>query len=73
MLLIHRIHEPSGNTGDRLAGHHSLRGGRAEPDPLILDERFVAAIVRGRGITVLSACSHAGVVNACLAAQRQFP
>jgi len=56
-----------------LAGHHSLRGGRAEPDPLILDERFVAAVVRGRGITVLSACSHAGVVNACLGAQRQFP
>jgi len=56
-----------------LAGHHSLRGGRAEPDPLILDERFVAAVVRGRGITVLSACSHAGVVSACLAAQRQFP
>ncbi|MFL5363892.1 MAG: MBL fold metallo-hydrolase [Myxococcales bacterium] len=56
-----------------LAGHHSLRGGRAEPDPLILDERFVAAVVRGRGVTVLSACSHAGVVNACLGAQREFP
>jgi hypothetical protein len=39
---------------------------------LILDERFVAAIVRGRGVTVLSAWSHAGVVNACLAAQRKF-
>jgi len=56
-----------------LAGHHSFRGGRLEADPLILDERFVAASVRGRGVTVLSACSHAGVVNACLGAQRQFP
>src|SRR4051812_17020493 len=56
-----------------LAGHHSIRSGRAESDPLILDERFVAGVVRGRGVTVLSACSHAGVVNACLGAQREFP
>lgn len=55
-----------------LAGHHSFRGLRAELDPLILDERFLAAEVRGRGATVLSACSHAGVVNACLSAQAQF-
>jgi len=56
-----------------LAGHHSFRGERGEEDPLILDERFVAAEVRGRGVTVLSACSHAGVVNACLSAQARFP
>jgi 7,8-dihydropterin-6-yl-methyl-4-(beta-D-ribofuranosyl)aminobenzene 5'-phosphate synthase len=55
-----------------LAGHHSFRGGKAQPDPLILDERFFAAHVRGRGVTVLSACSHAGVVNACLAARSFF-
>ncbi|MDY7103872.1 MAG: hypothetical protein S0880_22025 [Actinomycetota bacterium] len=51
-----------------LDGHHSIRGDTCEPDPLILDERFLAAHVRGRGVTVLSACSHAGVVNACLGA-----
>jgi 7,8-dihydropterin-6-yl-methyl-4-(beta-D-ribofuranosyl)aminobenzene 5'-phosphate synthase len=56
-----------------LAGHHTIRGDHMEPDPLILDERFVAAHVRGRGVSVLSACSHAGVVNACLGAQQQFP
>jgi 7,8-dihydropterin-6-yl-methyl-4-(beta-D-ribofuranosyl)aminobenzene 5'-phosphate synthase len=55
-----------------LVGHHSIRGDRVEPDPLILDERFVAADVRGRGVSVLSACSHAGVVNACLAARQRF-
>lgn len=55
-----------------LAGHHSFRGDRGEADPLILDERFLAAEVRGRGVTVLSACSHAGVVNACLGAQAEF-
>lgn len=56
-----------------LAGHHSFRDGRLEPDPLIMDERFLAARVRGRGVSVLSACSHAGIVNACLGAQAAFP
>jgi 7,8-dihydropterin-6-yl-methyl-4-(beta-D-ribofuranosyl)aminobenzene 5'-phosphate synthase len=56
-----------------LAGHHSFSGDEVRPDPLIMDERYVAASVRGRGLTVLSACSHAGVVNACLDAKRHFP
>jgi 7,8-dihydropterin-6-yl-methyl-4-(beta-D-ribofuranosyl)aminobenzene 5'-phosphate synthase len=56
-----------------LVGHHSFRGKTGVEDPLILDERFVAAHVRGRGVSVLSACSHAGVVNAALGALRQFP
>jgi 7,8-dihydropterin-6-yl-methyl-4-(beta-D-ribofuranosyl)aminobenzene 5'-phosphate synthase len=56
-----------------LVGHHSFVGDEAIDDPLILDERFFAAHVRGRGISVLSACSHAGVVNACLGAQELAP
>ena len=56
-----------------LAGHHTWRGGVGEADPLIMDERFMAARVRGRGVSVLSACSHAGVVNACLGAKSLFP
>jgi len=56
-----------------LVGHHSFRGAQGEPDPLILDERFLAAHVRGRGVTVLAACSHAGIVNTCLGGQAQFP
>lgn len=55
-----------------LAGHHTFHGDAGELDPLIMDERFVAACVRGRGVTVLSACSHAGVVNACLSAKKHF-
>ncbi len=55
-----------------LAGHHSFYGENGAADPLIMDERFVAACVPGRGVTVLSACSHAGVVNACLAAKNHF-
>jgi 7,8-dihydropterin-6-yl-methyl-4-(beta-D-ribofuranosyl)aminobenzene 5'-phosphate synthase len=56
-----------------LAGHHTFRGENGEPDPLIMDERFVAACVPGRGVTVLSACSHAGIVNVCLEAKKHFP
>lgn len=56
-----------------LVGHHSFRGDDVEPDPLIMDERFLAAHVGGRGVTVLSACSHAGVVNACLGAKNAYP
>lgn len=56
-----------------LFGHHTNINGTWEPDPLILDERFLAARVAGRGVSVLSACSHAGVVNACLGAQALFP
>src|SRR5262249_44642752 len=53
-------------------GHHTVRDGHTVPDPLILDERFLAARVRGRGVSVLSSCSHAGVVNAALGALGAF-
>ena len=56
-----------------LVGHHSFYGEDGEADPLIMDERFVAACVQGRGVTVLSACSHAGIVNACLSTKALFP
>jgi 7,8-dihydropterin-6-yl-methyl-4-(beta-D-ribofuranosyl)aminobenzene 5'-phosphate synthase len=44
-----------------------------EPDPLIVDERFVAVKVRGKGLVVLTACSHAGVVNVLTHARDSFP
>jgi 7,8-dihydropterin-6-yl-methyl-4-(beta-D-ribofuranosyl)aminobenzene 5'-phosphate synthase len=56
-----------------LAGHHSWRDGEVTLDPDIHDERFLAASVRGRGTTVLTACSHAGVVNVGLEARRISP
>jgi 7,8-dihydropterin-6-yl-methyl-4-(beta-D-ribofuranosyl)aminobenzene 5'-phosphate synthase len=31
-----------------LIGHHSFRGDDGQPDPLIMDERFIAACVKGR-------------------------
>ena len=53
-------------------GHHTVRDGHAVPDSLILDERFLAARVRGRGVSVVSSCSHAGVVNTALGALGAF-
>ena len=44
-----------------------------EPDPLLMDERYMAVNVRGKGLVVFSACSHAGIVNVMHAAQRDFP
>ena len=44
-----------------------------EPDPLILDERYVAVNVRGKGLVVLSSCSHAGIVNVLLDARTALP
>ena len=54
------------------AGHYSFRGEQCEADPLIMDERFLAARVRGRGVSVLSACSHAGIVNVGVGAREAF-
>jgi 7,8-dihydropterin-6-yl-methyl-4-(beta-D-ribofuranosyl)aminobenzene 5'-phosphate synthase len=53
-----------------LAGHHSWRGDQVTLDLEIHDERFLGANVRGRGTTVFTACSHAGVVNVGLEARR---
>jgi len=48
-----------------MPGQHrrTLDGQGWEPDPLVIDERFIAVSVKGKGVIVLTACSHAGVVN----------
>jgi 7,8-dihydropterin-6-yl-methyl-4-(beta-D-ribofuranosyl)aminobenzene 5'-phosphate synthase len=48
-----------------LKGQHrsTLDGKGWELDELIMDERFVAVHVTGKGVVVFTACSHAGVVN----------
>jgi len=43
-----------------------------EPDPLIMDERFLAADIAGKGVVVFTACSHAGVVNVLRHARDAF-
>jgi 7,8-dihydropterin-6-yl-methyl-4-(beta-D-ribofuranosyl)aminobenzene 5'-phosphate synthase len=55
--------------------HLSRIGAEApwEPDPLLMDERMLVAQVRGLGLVVLSACSHAGIVNVCTEVTALFP
>src|SRR5882762_200082 len=44
-----------------------------EPDELLIDERWLAVNVAGKGLVVFSACSHAGIVNVCRHAREMFP
>jgi 7,8-dihydropterin-6-yl-methyl-4-(beta-D-ribofuranosyl)aminobenzene 5'-phosphate synthase len=44
-----------------------------EPDELLMDERFLAVNLAGKGLVVLSACSHAGIVNVLTHARASFP
>jgi 7,8-dihydropterin-6-yl-methyl-4-(beta-D-ribofuranosyl)aminobenzene 5'-phosphate synthase len=58
-----------------LPGHMS-RASEAEawqPDPLLKDERFVSIHIKGKGQFVLSACSHAGLINVLKHARSLFP
>ena len=58
-----------------LPGHfrRDSDGADWEPDPLLVDERFVAVDVAGKGVVVFTACSHAGVVNVLRHARDSFP
>jgi 7,8-dihydropterin-6-yl-methyl-4-(beta-D-ribofuranosyl)aminobenzene 5'-phosphate synthase len=47
--------------------------GEWRPDPLLIDERWLAAKVAGKGVVVFTACSHAGVVNVLADAKASFP
>ena len=44
-----------------------------EPDELLMDERWLAVNVRGKGLVIFSACSHAGIVNVLKHARGLFP
>ncbi len=47
-------------------------GGEWEPDPWLIDERWLAVNVAGKGLVVFSACSHAGIVNVLRHARATF-
>jgi len=47
-------------------------GNSWEPDPWIMDERYVAAHVKGKGAVVFTACSHAGLINVLKDARNVF-
>jgi 7,8-dihydropterin-6-yl-methyl-4-(beta-D-ribofuranosyl)aminobenzene 5'-phosphate synthase len=44
-----------------------------QPDPLLMDERALVLRLRGKGLLVLSACSHAGIVNVLHHVRESFP
>jgi 7,8-dihydropterin-6-yl-methyl-4-(beta-D-ribofuranosyl)aminobenzene 5'-phosphate synthase len=50
--------------------HHARAGDGWEPDPLILDDQNLIVDVAGKGLVVVSGCSHAGAVNVLRNAQR---
>jgi 7,8-dihydropterin-6-yl-methyl-4-(beta-D-ribofuranosyl)aminobenzene 5'-phosphate synthase len=54
-------------------GHMKRTANGWEPDELLMDERWLAVNVRGKGLIVFSACSHAGIVNVCRHARATFP
>lgn len=43
-----------------------------EPDPWVMDERYLAVNVRDKGILVFTACSHAGLINVLRDARDRF-
>jgi 7,8-dihydropterin-6-yl-methyl-4-(beta-D-ribofuranosyl)aminobenzene 5'-phosphate synthase len=54
--------------------HRRTSDGREwEPDPLTMDERFVAVNVANKGLILFTACSHAGVINVLKHAKACFP
>jgi metal-dependent hydrolase (beta-lactamase superfamily II) len=54
--------------------HRRTEDGKGwELDEVLMDERFIAMNVRDKGLVVLTACSHAGVVNVLTHARACFP
>jgi 7,8-dihydropterin-6-yl-methyl-4-(beta-D-ribofuranosyl)aminobenzene 5'-phosphate synthase len=50
---------------------HEARGDDGwQPDPMIWDDQALVVNVRDRGLVIVSGCSHAGVINVLLHAQR---
>ena len=58
-----------------LPGQHrrTADGKDWELDELLMDERYIAVNVAGKGLVVLTACSHAGVINVLTHARASFP
>lgn len=49
--------------------HYTKREGNWEHDPLVKDDQCVIVNVRGRGLVVITGCSHSGVINTLRYAQ----
>ena len=55
-----------------LPAHYAKTEQGWEPDPWLIDERWLGVNVAGKGLVVFTACSHAGVVNVLTNAHATF-
>jgi len=55
-----------------LPGHYVKTKDSWDPDPWLVDERWLGVNVAGKGLVVFTACSHAGVVNVLKDAHARF-
>ncbi len=65
-LKISTLLSPVHRTGSLRSGlpwQHARADGGWEPDPWVWDDQGVVRHVKGRGLVVVSGCSHAGVIN----------
>ena len=53
--------------------HYAKTESGWEPDPWIIDERWLGVHVAGKGLIVFTACSHAGVINVLKDARAKHP
>jgi 7,8-dihydropterin-6-yl-methyl-4-(beta-D-ribofuranosyl)aminobenzene 5'-phosphate synthase len=53
--------------------HYAKTDNGWEPDPWIIDERWLGVHVTGKGLIVFTACSHAGVINVLKDARAKHP
>jgi 7,8-dihydropterin-6-yl-methyl-4-(beta-D-ribofuranosyl)aminobenzene 5'-phosphate synthase len=53
--------------------HYAKTDNGWEPDPWIIDERWLGVHVAGKGLLVFTACSHAGVINVLKDARAKHP
>ena len=50
--------------------HYACTDGEWKPDAMIVDDQNVIVNVKGKGLVIVSGCSHAGAVNVLRNAQR---
>src|SRR4051794_24605473 len=63
LLVTGEVDRTTGFEQGMAPSHQAFHHGEWRPDPLILDDQALVADVRGKGLVVLTGCSHAGVVN----------
>ncbi|KAF9578034.1 hypothetical protein BGW38_006396 [Lunasporangiospora selenospora] len=68
--LIPRLTSYETGIPNHVRWSNTTRSWSSEPE--IMDERYLVAKVKSKGIVVLTGCSHAGVINVCKDVQNAF-